>query len=83
MVEGQALGNDVRRVVGAMLKKRSTRQQQAHEFGIVGLQVQGHIRGHPELAGDKVGRPGPRPQPVGPALDSAPRLKRSRSFWSQ
>ena len=82
MVEGQALGNDVRRVVGAMLE-RGAREQPAHEFGIVGLQVQGHIRGHPELAGDKVGRPGPRPQPVGQALDSVPRLKRSRSFWSQ
>ena len=38
VVEGQPLGNDVWRVVGAVLE-RGTREQPAHEFGIAGLQV--------------------------------------------
>ena len=57
MVEGQALGNDVWRVVGAMLE-RGAREQQAREFPVVGLQVQCHIRGHPELTADQVDRTG-------------------------
>ena len=56
-VEGQALGNDVRRVVGAVLE-RGSREQPAREFPVVGLQVQRHIRGHLELTADQVGRPG-------------------------
>ena len=57
MVEGQALGNDVWRVVGAMLQ-RGPREQPAHQFGVVGLQVQCHIRGHLEFAADQVDRTG-------------------------
>ena len=57
MVEGKALGNDLGRVVGAMLQ-RGPREQPAAEFGVVGLQVQRHVRGHPEFAADQVGRPG-------------------------
>jgi hypothetical protein len=57
MVEGQALGNDVWRVVGAMFE-RGSREQPAHELGIAGLQVQRHIRGHLELTADQVDRTG-------------------------
>jgi hypothetical protein len=57
MVEGKALGNDVCGVVGAMLE-RSSREQPPHEFPIVGLQAQRHIRGHPEFAAYQVGRAG-------------------------
>jgi hypothetical protein len=36
------------------------RLQPAREFGIVGLQVQRHIRGHLELTTDQVDRTGAR-----------------------
>ena len=51
MIKGKALGNDVCGVVGAMFE-RCSRWEPTHEFRIVGLQVQRHIRGHPELAAD-------------------------------
>ena len=57
MVESQALGNDVRGVIGAMLQ-RGPREQPAHQFPIIGLQVQCHIRGHPKFAAYLIGRPG-------------------------
>src|ERR1019366_9562916 len=57
LVKSKALGDDVRRVVGAMLE-RGPREQPTHDFGVVGLQVQRHIRGHPELAADQIGRAG-------------------------
>jgi len=57
MVNSKALGNDLCRVVGAMLE-RGPREQPAHELGIVSLQVQCHIRGHPEFAAYQVGRAG-------------------------
>src|SRR2546421_4653275 len=47
VVESQALGNDLWSVVGAMLK-RGPREQSARELRVVCLQVQRHIRGHPE-----------------------------------
>ena len=45
MVEGKALGNDVWRVVRAMLE-RGSREQPAHELGVAGPQVQCDIRSH-------------------------------------
>jgi hypothetical protein len=57
MVEGQALSNDVGGVVGAMLE-RSSREQSAHEFPIVSLQVQRHISRHPKFAAYQVSRSG-------------------------
>ena len=68
MVEGQTLGNDVWRVVGAMFE-RGSREQPAHELRIAGLQVQRNIRGHLGLAGDQVGRPGLRHVPRDPVED--------------
>ena len=57
VVEGQPLGNDVCSVIGAMLE-RGSREQPADEFRIAGLQVQRHIRSHPQLAADQVNRAG-------------------------
>ena len=48
---------DVGGVVRATLE-RSPREQPAHEFPIVDLQVQRHIRGHPQFAAYQVSRAG-------------------------
>ena len=49
MLEGKTLGNDVCGVIGAMLEHGSC-EQSAKEFRLAGLEVQRHIRGHPEFA---------------------------------
>ena len=38
--------------------ERGPREQPAHQFGVAGLQVQCHIRGHLEFAADQVGSTG-------------------------
>ena len=57
VVEGQALSNDVRGVVGAMLQ-RGSGEQSTHEFRIVGLQVQRDVHGHSEFASHQISRAG-------------------------
>ena len=55
MVKSKALGYDFPGVVGAMLE-RGSRELATREFRVVGLQVQHHIRRHPEFAAYEVGR---------------------------
>ena len=57
MVESKALGDDLRGVVGAMLE-RGSGEQSAHELRVICLQVQRHVRGHPEFAANEIGRAG-------------------------